>query len=362
MQLKPDNSQLERSHTQMSASEQPQKQAPTSAVTFRSSIPIKPEDLDYLVMFLESKKQSGGGDITHTSRLDSRTLRVVYESRDACDRVLKKRFLRFKNYLLVTSIFDRNNNASSADVASLMTRTFELEPRTLIIRNLNIFDENGKQDAETIKLYGEHLVAETNNVVGMEFPFWLTDTVYVSYENAIDRALLKQRYEKKPTVRQRRIELYGAFVTNTFIVFNTEKSPAKKHSSSMVKSKIVNVIRESKKDDSDEICYFIECSNNYILLEFGDEVEEELIFSLRMCLVNIDDNLVIEALYNFELLKFVDDEKRASCFEVSSSNETTNVVVKSETKPTVATKQPAALLPTPNFAGLFFKDFSLSKT
>ncbi len=331
------------------------EQAATAAITFRSTIPIKLEDFDYLIMFLESRKQSGGGDISLTSKLDPRTFKVVYESWDACDRILKKRFLKFKNYLLITSLFDRNNNGNSADVAVLMKKTFEPDTKTVIIKNLNVSDEAGKNDdnTETVKLYGEHLVPETNNIAGIVSPHFLAEVFYVTYEREIDRAFLRQRYEKKPLVRQKRIELYDAFVTNTFVICSKQKTQAKKHNANLVKSRIVSTIRDAKKSSGEEgVCYFVESSTNYILLEFRDKVDDNLIRMLKTGLSELDQSLTVESLPNFELLKFVDETGNA-CFEiqtVSESTTTTSQPVKVYTN-SGRRNIPTALLPTPKASG-----------
>jgi hypothetical protein len=311
----------------MSSTPPTTQQPPATPITLKSNVPIKPEDFEYLIMFLESKRQSGGGDISKSTQIDSRTLQVTYESCEVAERVVKKRFLKFKIYILVVSVASDRSSSSSSNNADesddLMNKMFERDNKKLVIRNLNIVDAStGRKDTETAKLYAELLVTDDNNVAHIEFTHLTPDTFYVTYEKPIDRTFLKQRHEKKSVVGERRIELLDTFATNTYIIFSKQpKSYVKKVSYNTVKSKIKSLIRDSKKAGEEDICFFIESSTTYILLEFKDEVSSSLLQSfksdlLKSGIVPVDAQLVIEYFPTFELLKNVIDNC-ADCFNVS---------------------------------------------
>jgi hypothetical protein len=148
----------------------------------------------------------------------------------------------------------------------------------------------------------------------------------VTYEEEIDHAFVKKRYEKRPVVQNRRVVVLEAFVTNSYIVFaNKSKSAwsAKKADFHLAKPAIVKIIRDFKQEDANEdVSFFIESTPSYILLEFIDKLTDILLEDLKKGLLNLDQNLQIEFLPNYELLKDVDSD----CLR---SNEAANPTVPS---------------------------------
>ena len=77
-------------------------------VTIDLSTQLNTNDLDFLNLFLESKKQSGGGDVTKTELLNTTNQLVIfYEDKQAQQRILTKKYLQFKNYQLKATLNGR---------------------------------------------------------------------------------------------------------------------------------------------------------------------------------------------------------------------------------------------------------------
>lgn len=90
-------------------------------------------DLDLLSLFLENKRQSGGGDIVKLEEVGSdtiRALRVDYEDADAKQRVLTRKFLKFQNYLLRVS----ENGFKVNDL-------YEIDDKQIILKNIDKDEE-----------------------------------------------------------------------------------------------------------------------------------------------------------------------------------------------------------------------------
>jgi hypothetical protein len=92
------------------------------------------DDLDILSLYLENRKQSGGGDIVRIEELNDNAattaLRVHYEEADACQRVLAKKFFQFQSYLLRSSVNGYKVNDQ-----------YEIDERRIILRNINHSEE-----------------------------------------------------------------------------------------------------------------------------------------------------------------------------------------------------------------------------
>jgi hypothetical protein len=74
-------------------------------VLFESNRCLEAKDIDILSLFLENKRQSGGGDILRIVPVkgSKSALTVFYEAADVQQRILTRRFLRFQEYLLRAS-------------------------------------------------------------------------------------------------------------------------------------------------------------------------------------------------------------------------------------------------------------------
>ena len=247
-------------------------------ITLASTIPIKPEDYDFLVLFLESRKQSGGGDIRQIRQIDPRRLTVVYESAEVAVRVLVQRFLTFKKYLLRSSVFE--HATQPANYAKLMKQTFKLNPSGIIVRDLKTSDE---VDDTSVRLYAEHLVPDDNNdVVAIQKTHLAPDTFFIVYKSNLNRDAVLQRHAKKPIIREKRIEIMDAFITHSLVVF-AKTAKTQEFNALDVKNRIVSIIRNKiKTDNHTSLFYFVELTTNYILIEFNGKFDKQLIKELEV--------------------------------------------------------------------------------
>ncbi len=87
------------------------------------------DDLDILSLYLENRKQSGGGDIVCIEELNDKTttsaLRVYYEEAEVCQRVLAKKFFQYQSFLLRSSINGYKVN-----------HQYEIDDRRIILKNI----------------------------------------------------------------------------------------------------------------------------------------------------------------------------------------------------------------------------------
>jgi hypothetical protein len=264
----------------------------SSEILFQSVVDIKQDDFDYLIMFLESRRQSGGGDMKKTEKLNSKEFRVEYEMADAAARILERRFFKFKNYeIRAKKIGDGSDSDKS------------LNKDKLVIKNLSANDDYEKQNHESIvRLYADHLSPD-NEILQVEKSTFLVDTFYVTYEKELDMDLVKKRYEKKSLIRQQKIELFDSFNIKTLLVWsrnlNNNEEPIK---SEIIREKISSLIRQT----SDDSQFFIDQTDKYILIEFSEAFRPELKNLLQTNLTNLSANLLVENLHNFDLLKYFD--------------------------------------------------------
>ena len=67
-------------------------------VIIQSNIDLTEHDLDIIVLFFESKKQSNGGDTLRSELIDKKLLKLVYESVETKERILENKYFRCKNF------------------------------------------------------------------------------------------------------------------------------------------------------------------------------------------------------------------------------------------------------------------------
>lgn len=111
-------------------------------VLFESNRPLEPRDIDILSLFLENKRQSGGGDILnvvpvcveHTAatedKANCRALKVTYEQADVQQRILAKKFFRFQEYFLRAS-----------ECGYKLNQLYTLDNTRIILENISSSEE-----------------------------------------------------------------------------------------------------------------------------------------------------------------------------------------------------------------------------
>ena len=250
-------------------------------VLFEVNRCLNPADLDLLSLYLENKKQSSGGDILSMDEsLDKhpKALRIVYEDNQVKQRVLARKFFKFKGYMLRSS----ENGYKANDL-------YELDKNRLIIRNIE--DE---EDEFVIKMYAEHLLPD-NNVLGIvRSKLAKANAVCVQFQDDIDLELLQKRYNKKPHLRNKKIELMNVYKTNTVLI-------------GPVGSQHLNA--SAIRDAFNEAISNVEPEKPFMFLdEYANvlicQLEDGHAFSdLNLDGVLKENNLVSEYCYNFDLIE-----------------------------------------------------------
>ncbi len=106
------------------------------------------DDVDAIIMFLENKRCSGGGDMDEFEfDTKKKLLLVKYQSYTLKQRVLAKRHFKFQDYAFIA-----NEPFSSVEFLS--------DLKTLILRKFR----NG-EDRINVQLYAENLVNDEDNDV-----------------------------------------------------------------------------------------------------------------------------------------------------------------------------------------------------
>ena len=254
-------------------------------VYFELSKPVDDHDFDVLEMFLESKRQSGGGEIlnikyladkyTYKPRASSdastadsggeklkevsaesqddeaaaaagagadvkeeegmvengadlcrnvstisessdcrfnRTKRAwafvaIYEEREVKERIIAKRFFKFKDYFL------------RASEHGYLNQTYELKDNVVIVENID-----PEEDRYVVELYAEHLQPD-NELAEIIKSDVFERTFLIKYKSNFEWDKLMTRYQKKNQLRNKRLTISQAFKTNgLFLRSKTGKS------------------------------------------------------------------------------------------------------------------------------------------
>lgn len=118
-------------------------------VLFESNRLLEQRDIDILSLFLENKRQSGGGDILsivpisvehevaaaeaktqQDKALNCRALRVAYEQADVQQRILAKKFFRFQEYFVRAS-----------ECGYKLNQLYTLDNTRIILENISSSEE-----------------------------------------------------------------------------------------------------------------------------------------------------------------------------------------------------------------------------
>jgi hypothetical protein len=263
-------------------------------VIIESNMPIEDNDHDLFVMFMENRKQSGGGDIEKTERLDSsrQRFKVTYESAESGQQVLAKKSFTFKRYQLTAL-------DSNAKFFNKQNESFEKSTRKIVVKNL-ITDD----DLTVAELYAEFIMPDVE-VKLIERSNFVPNTFFITYESDIDFALLQKRYLKKPVIREQRIEILDSYKTRTFII--TLKPDLKR--------KIVDGIKLN--------CTHEIVNNKFLILQFENEAHLTSLFSMASNEVNMQ-SLKIDFCHNFVLLKSIQSQSQKQSDNLENQVNKTN--------------------------------------
>jgi hypothetical protein len=181
-------------------------------VEIKSNKKIAASDKDLIIMFLESPKLSGGGNII-SYELDTENYQYIsvnYEQRLFKNRILAKKTLVFYNYTFLINDFEK---------AEL---NFKLDDCTLILKNIN-----HNEDLNIVQMFAESLVVtdnifnETEHIIKS---IYFKDVYFVKFKSQIDIEKCIQRLMRRPTLHGKSVELCQAYFTHS-LIFKSHLEP-----------------------------------------------------------------------------------------------------------------------------------------
>ncbi|CAF0723761.1 unnamed protein product [Brachionus calyciflorus] len=268
----------------------------SNTLIIQSNSDINENDLDLIVMFFESKKQSGGGDSIKNELIDKRLLKITYEDSQVKERILKKKYFSFKKYQFKS--YDSNINGYLND-------TYDLNPYCLVIKDIftdTEFDPNNLDDS-VIKMYAEHLSPD-NDVIRITKSHLFDDTFYVTYKSELNMKQIETRYNKKPKLRNQEITIYDYLKTKSIVIASFSSSNSQVNNINKVSSKIAEEMENKGPFETNN--YFMDLHDDYIVFQCeNDTILNEISDSLKVYLRSLNNNLNIEEVHNFKLLKFI---------------------------------------------------------
>jgi hypothetical protein len=172
-----------------------------------SNLPISDNDYDLFVMFLENKKQSGGGDLEKIESNDRKTFTIIYENIESKLNVLSNKDLKFKTYELRALDSSSFKEKIQKDNQNYMLNDYEIVIKNLLADN----------DFSIVEMYAENLLPD-NEIQQITKSHFIENMFFIRYKNQVDRNVLKIRYEKKSKIRNQIVKILDSFLTNTFII------------------------------------------------------------------------------------------------------------------------------------------------
>lgn len=258
---------------------------------------LKEDDFDLLILFLESKRQSGGGDISNVDDLtfanvkNGKMLKICYEDCQVAQRVVFKKFLKFKNYRI---------RSLPGSISSFKSETFDILANKLIIQNICADSDD---DESIVEMYADYL-DPFNEIIHLEKSNLSSNTFIVTFKDELNRESLNVRFNKKRILRKKEIFLMDSFNTKSFLIFSPKKQETDfGHLIQKLNSELAN------SENSNE--YFIELNAYSFMVQFNDEKLFNEIFNIfKFYLKSINLDLIIERVYNFVLVESFSDSNK----------------------------------------------------
>ncbi|RNA30512.1 hypothetical protein BpHYR1_029212 [Brachionus plicatilis] len=264
-------------------------------VMIQSNLDIEENDIDLVIMFFESKKQSGGGDTFSSEKIGKRLIKLNFEDNEAQKRVLERKYFSFKKYQFKS--FD-------SEIMGYQNDSYPANKNQLIIKDILMdsdFDSINYDDS-VIKMYAEHL-SPNNEVTRIQKSNLFENTFFVNYKQDLDGNQVKNRYSKKPKLRNQVITLLDSFNTKSFLI--TSKS-LEVHKFDKIRTKVNEEM--ARRNGSKN--FFMDITDSYVLVQCEDEnMLHELKDMMKLSLKSTNYNYVLEEIHNYKLLDLVKCEK-----------------------------------------------------
>ena len=254
----------------------------SKTIELYSNVKIEEEDLDVIKLFLENKRCSGGGEIAEFKLNDfKRILTVQYEEKRIRDRVLSKKSLKILKYSFTIR-------------SGLEKRDYDLDPKTLILRNVA-----HRGDLDIILMLAENLVCpdnEENQVESIsQSKIFKTETYYLKFKFEFDFEKLKKRLARKPKLFDRKVEVYRAFLTNSIVMRMAENES--------LNTELIDLHFTNKRRSGITSYEYLTEKDPFIILNLNSMDSVNACLALKHEISKKE--LLVEYLHNFEI---IDDE------------------------------------------------------
>lgn len=255
----------------------------SKTIELYSNVKIEEEDLDVIKLYLENKRCSGGGEIVEFKLNDfKRILTVQYEEKRIRDRVLSKKSLKILRY-------------SFKIRSGLEKRDYDLDPKTLILRNVAHRDDI----LDIISMFAENLVCPDNeeNLVESisQSKIFKTETYYLKFKFEFDYEKLEKRLARKPKLFDRKVEIYRAFLTNSIVMRMAE--------SESLNTELIDLHFTNKRRSGITSYEYLTEKDPFIILNLNSMDSVNACLALKHEISKKE--LFVEYLHNFEI---IDDE------------------------------------------------------
>jgi hypothetical protein len=269
----------------------------SKTIELYSNVKIEEEDLDVIKLFLENKRYSGGGEIAEFKLNDfKRILTVQYEEKRIRDRVLSKKSLKILKYSFTIR-------------SGLEKRDYDLDPKTLILRNVA-----HRGDLDIILMYAENLVCpdnEENQVESIsQSKIFKTETYYLKFKFEFDFEKLEKRLARKPKLFDRKVEVYRAFLTNSIVMRMAENES--------LNTELIDLHFTNKRRSGITSYEYLTEKDPFIILNLNSMDSVNACLALKHEISKKE--LLVEYLHNFEI---IDDE--INLIEKNLSTETPKI-------------------------------------
>lgn len=284
----------------------PDKDLRLRRVEFYSNQPINEMDVDLVIVNLENAKATGGGDIDEwkLEPQHRRILLVTYAKGAIARRVLNSSStgIQINSYkLMPNEVFDEAN--------------FKPDDRTLILRN---FDSNPKDENEistikqVVKMFVENLIVDesvddsnevVNEVINVQRSQFFASTYYVRLARPlrVNAQYLQQRLDRRRLFRGRRIEMLRAVLTATALIrMEDVQITVANEDKTFTHSDLLELHFSNRKRCGATGYLSLRTREPFWLVTF--ETDEQLADILRTKQNIMGNNVIVEKLYNFQLL------------------------------------------------------------
>jgi hypothetical protein len=180
-------------------------------VYLQSNRDIQQEDLEFIILFFENTKLSGGNDIVKHKLMKSNLLEITYKYNESKQEVIKRYHF---NYM---------DNTYQFVVIQPQLKNINLPNK---INNMLIFANINVQNTTLLELFISYLIQDTspsNSIERIEKSSFLRDVYYVFFKNDICFDYVLKRLTKKPQLKNKDVKIYEAFESTQLLITTSSR-------------------------------------------------------------------------------------------------------------------------------------------